>query len=118
MRNAPTEPEKRLWMALRNSQLEGFKFRRQSVIGQRIVDFFCPARALIVEVDGDTHDATVDVRRDAELSEQGFTTLRFTNREVCDNMDGVLTVILDLLRTLPERWPHPHPSPEGEGPSC
>jgi very-short-patch-repair endonuclease len=59
MRNTPTEPEKRLWRHLSNSQL-GYKFRRQSVIGHYIVDFLCPAKALIVEVDGDTHDAEAD----------------------------------------------------------
>src|SRR5690348_13578813 len=57
MRTDPTEPEKRLWRSLSNSQLGGYKFRRQAVIDRYIVDFLCPAQKLIVEVDGDTHDA-------------------------------------------------------------
>jgi len=89
MRSNPTEPEKRLWRALSNSQLGGFKFRRQEVVGSYIADFACPSAALIVEVDGDTHE---DVMR---------------------NMDGVLASILEILVRAPN--PHPNPSPEGEG---
>ena len=118
MRRQPTEPEKRLWLHLSNSQLGGFKFRRQSVIGPFIVDFLCPAKALIVEVDGWTHeDDRKDARRDALLGSLGFTVLRFTNTDVMENVEGVLTRISATLRQLPDRWdiPHPNPSPEGEG---
>jgi len=89
MRSNPTEPEKRLWRHLSNSQLGGFKFRRQEVVGSYIADFVCPSAALIVEVDGDTHD---DVMR---------------------NMDGVLASILEILGRAPN--PQPNPSPEGDG---
>ena len=54
MRREPTEPKQRLWMALRDSRLAGYKFRRQAVIGSRIADFFCPAKGVIVELDGET----------------------------------------------------------------
>ncbi len=54
MRREPTEPERRLWQHLRASQLGGYKFRRQATIGGRIVDFFCPLKGLVVEIDGDT----------------------------------------------------------------
>ena len=74
MRKNPTEPEKRLWRSLSNSQLDGCKFRRQSVIGFSIADFFCPSRKLIVEVDGDTHDDPAkDARRDAALERRGLS---------------------------------------------
>jgi very-short-patch-repair endonuclease len=56
MRRDPTEPEKRLWRHLSNSQLGGFKVRRQAVIAPFIADFLGPAKALVVEVDGDTHE--------------------------------------------------------------
>ena len=125
MRRQPTELETRLWRHLSGSKLGGFKFRRQQVIAPYIVDFFCPSKGLVVEVDGETHVATVDAARDAQLASRGFTTIRFTNKEVRDNMDGVLTTILMRLQSLPERWdrtcagpdyrPHPNPSPEGEG---
>ena len=126
MRNNPTEPETRLWMALRSSRFEGFKFRRQDVIGNRIVDFFCPARGVIVEVDGHTHDAEVDAGRDARmLSDFGFPTVRFTNEDVMRNLDGCLMRLQEVLRTSPERWSGrvqppsrhhpPAPSSEEEG---
>jgi very-short-patch-repair endonuclease len=105
MRNNPTEPEKRLWMALRSSRFEGFKFRRQDVIGFRIVDFFCPARGVVVEVDGHTHDADIDAARDARLlREVGFVTLRFTNDDVMRNLEGCLMRLQEVLEGTPERW--------------
>ena len=112
MRTNPTEPEKRLWRHLSNSQLGHLKFRRQQVIGHYIADFICPAAKLIVEVDGDTHSAADDARRDAELAELGYRTLRVSNADIMGNMDGVLQRILDVAQ---EASPHPNPSPEGEG---
>ncbi len=103
MRREPTEPEKRLWRHLSNSQLGGFKFRRQAAIPPFIADFFCPAKGLIVEVDGDTHLPESDTRRDALLLARGFPTIRFTNGDVMSNMDGVLTAILQALEGLPDR---------------
>ena len=113
MRNNPTEPEKRLWRALSNGQLEGHKFRRQQVIGWHIADFVCAAAKLIVEVDGATHEESADRARDAALAEHGYRTVRVTNHDVMSNMDGVLTFISEALRKIDS--PHPNPSPEGEG---
>lgn len=123
MRSNPTEPEKRLWMALRASRFDGFKFRRQDVIGQRIVDFFCPSRGLVIEVDGHTHDAASDMARDARmLRDFGFVTVRFSNEDVMRNLDGCLIRLQDLLGETPERWTGkserhhpPTPSSEEEG---
>jgi very-short-patch-repair endonuclease len=117
MRRNPTEPEKRLWRMLSNGQLDGYKFRRQSVIGWFIADFLCPQRALIVEVDGDTHDAAKDRLRDDVLAGQGFRVLRVTNADVMGNIEGVHETIRRALQETSPRWPkpHPNPSPEGEG---
>nr|WP_255478899.1 DUF559 domain-containing protein [Erythrobacter sp. EC-HK427] len=116
MRRNPTEPEMRLWRNLSNSQLDGLKFRRQEVIGPFIADFMCPARALIVEVDGDTHDAGKDRLRDDELAQFGFMVVRVTNLEVMNNAEGVLDVIrLAAAGRVSRHSPHPNPSPEGEG---
>ena len=116
MRRNPTEPEKRLWRNLSNGQLNGLKFRRQEVIGHFIADFMCPSRALIVEVDGDTHDEGKDRLRDDELAERGFLVLRVTNADVMSNADGVLTAIgLAAKGRASRHSPHPNPSPEGEG---
>ncbi|HEY0325180.1 MAG TPA: DUF559 domain-containing protein [Allosphingosinicella sp.] len=114
MRSNPTEFEKRLWRHLSGSQI-GHKFRRQHVIFPYIVDFFCPAKGLAVEVDGETHEAERDARRDAHLAMLGFRTVRVTNDEVRDNMDGVLSTILGTLNQLPDRWPGPTPTPPLKG---
>ncbi|MCJ2185341.1 endonuclease domain-containing protein [Novosphingobium beihaiensis] len=105
MRRISSEPERRLWMALRDRRFQGYKFRRQAVIGSRIADFFCPAKGLIVEVDGDTHDREQDLRRDHALEQHlGFRTVRFANLEVMSNMEGVLLALLDALESQPDRW--------------
>ena len=114
MRNNPTEPEKRLWRMLSNGQVNGFKFRRQQVLGQSIVDFVCPSAKLIVEIDGWTHDDAVkDARRDASLGMLGYRVIRVSNEDVMTNIDGVRAFILDALERSSR--PHPNPSPEGEG---
>jgi very-short-patch-repair endonuclease len=120
MRRNPTEWEKRLWRELSGTKI-GYKFRRQHVIPPYIVDFFCPAKGLVVEVDGDTHDPVMDAARDHALANEGFQSLRFSNLDIRDNMEGVLLTILAALKERADRWsgrPHPNPSPEGEGLKC
>ena len=118
MRSEPTEPEARLWQKLRSSQLADYKFSRQIVVDGAICDFVCRRKALIVEVDGDTHIAEADRLRDARLARSGYRTLRFTNRDVMDTLEGVLTVILSALDERVDRFTHPPtPSLEREGES-
>lgn len=110
MRRQPTEPEKILWRHLSRCQLRGYKFRRQAILGDRIVDFLCPAKALIVEVDGDTHDYAADIISDRTmLRHHGYNTIRVTNADVRTNIDGVLAQILNMLDQLPDRWHKPKP---------
>ena len=105
MRREPTEPEHRMWMALRDSRLGGYKFRRQTVIEHRIADFFCPAKGLIVEIDGETHDRERDEMRDRSLEHRtGFRTIRFTNHEVMTNLEGVKIALLLALEAQADRW--------------
>jgi very-short-patch-repair endonuclease len=114
MRRELTEPERRLWHALRAGRLEGAKFRRQVVIDRYIADFACRTpKMMVVEVDGDTHAdaAACDHRRTGALQERGYETIRFTNHDVMSNLDGVLLTIQEALG-LPLS---PALSPEGEG---
>ncbi|WP_174275005.1 endonuclease domain-containing protein [Sphingomonas bacterium] len=112
MRREPTEPEQRMWLALRAKRFEHVKFRRQKVIGRYIVDFAARDPMLVVEIDGDTHAdrEKQDAARTHFLERQGYRVMRFTNGDVMTNIDGVLTAIAALVRTPPL----PTLSPEGE----
>ncbi|QYS86813.1 dihydropteroate synthase [Flavobacterium oreochromis] len=97
MRNKPTEAEKVLWQALSGKQLEGFKFRRQHIIGDYIADFVCLKENLIIEVDGLIHQLPDKIVRDEErtnwLRSEGYHVIRFTNEEVLFQLDKVLKEI-------------------------
>jgi very-short-patch-repair endonuclease len=86
----------RVWQRLRDGQL-GAVFRRQHPAGQFILDFYCPALRLAVELDGGQHAqpiaAAQDSRRTHWLEERGVTMLRFWNSDVIQNMPGVLETI-------------------------
>jgi very-short-patch-repair endonuclease len=77
-----TVSEVRLWSMLRRRQIEGWKFRRQAPIGEYIVDFYCPAARLVIELDGSSHDNEVqfgyDQNRQRWLESQGYKVLRFS----------------------------------------
>ena len=96
LRNNATQPEQKLWATLRGKQL-GVKFRRQHGIGHYIVDFYCPERKFVIEVDGDSHYTDVaqqnDLQRDAFLQQLGLRVLQFTNQDINQNMAGVYEVI-------------------------
>ncbi|UUL83701.1 endonuclease domain-containing protein [Sphingomonas qomolangmaensis] len=112
MRTAPSEPEQRMWLALRAARFAGVKFRRQKVIGPFIVDFASRVPMLVVEIDGDTHaERTIeDDDRSRFLEQQGYRVIRYTNHEVMTNLEGVLTHLAGVVATAPL----PTLSPEGE----
>ena len=97
-----TEPEKRLWQAIRGKQL-GAKFRRQHGIGPYIADFYCPECNLVIELDGDSHfDAKAmvyDQVRDSFMRSSGVQVLRFTNIQVMQELDAMLEVVRRALKT-------------------
>jgi very-short-patch-repair endonuclease len=98
MRQSMTNAEMRLWQRLKKPGLEGLRFRRQCPIGPYIVDFFCPEKKLIVEVDGDQHGydsvGCSDMKRTVWLETQGYSVVRFWNTEVFENIDSVCEAIL------------------------
>ena len=101
LRRDSTDAERKLWSVLRSSQHNGFKFRKQVEIDGYIVDFLCPAKRLIIEVDGGQHSPERDGRRTAYLERQGFRVIRFWNQDVLQNLDGVWTMIAEALNTPP-----------------
>ena len=102
MRHQPTPGENRLWQALRRNQL-GVHFRRQQALGPFIVDFYCTAEKLVIEVDGDSHLAKqdLDTERDAFLSSNGLRVLRFTEQQVMLDVRPVLQEITEVLSPSP-----------------
>jgi very-short-patch-repair endonuclease len=111
-RTNQTEPEIRLWLALRAKRFADTKFRRQKVIGPYIVDFGSRNPMLVIELDGESHGTQInyDQKRTEYLQKLGYRVVRFTNREVMENMEGVL----ESLALMIETPPLPTLSPEGE----
>jgi very-short-patch-repair endonuclease len=101
LRRDSTDAEMRIWLALRDRRLGGFKFVRQEAIGPFVVDFVCRDRKQILELDGGQHSENKhDQVRDAFLANEGYKVLRFWNNDVMKNRDGVLEVILSELEKL------------------
>ena len=103
LRLGQTPTEQALWQRLRANRLRGLHFRRQQLIDGFIVDFYCHAAALVVEVDGPVHlDQTVaNQERDGVLRGRGLTVLHVTNDEVAHDMEGVLQRILNTVKIVP-----------------
>ncbi|HKS61088.1 MAG TPA: DUF559 domain-containing protein [Xanthobacteraceae bacterium] len=115
LRHRATEPEQKLWWHLRHRlPTQGTHFRRQVPIGPYIADFCCLKAKLIIEVDGNQHGLDTNITRDAKrtayLASQGFSVLRFSNREVMTEINGVLEAIHATLST-----PTPNLPPQGGG---
>ena len=112
LRTEMSLPEVILWQALRRQQT-GLRFRKQHPAGPYVLDFYCDATKLCVEVDGEAHSWRFehDRVRDQLLAEQGVTTIRVLARDVLSDLDAVVAFIVaqapsDVLRTPPP--------PEGE----
>ena len=101
LRRALTDAEQRIWFNLVNRQLGGAKFRRQHPFGQYILDFYCPEKGLVIEIDGSQHfepeQTEYDQQRTQYLGAQGLRVLRFDNRRVLTETDSVPEVIFEAL---------------------
>lgn len=103
LRKKQTPAEAILWECLRNKQLDGFKFRRQHSIGRYVVDFYCPARKLAIELDGSIHRLKEVRLNDAEkaafLRSMRIDIKRFSNRAVFHHLDTVLDTLRQQLKS-------------------
>ena len=99
LRNNASKAEAMLWQHLKGKQLGGLKFRRQYSVGVYVLDFYCPACRLALEIDGSSHDAenaqAYDAARQQYIEALGIRFLRFTNQDVYNNVEGVLTMIAE-----------------------
>ena len=99
LRQNLTPSEKQLWQALRNRQLNGWKFRVQHPVESFIVDFYCPQHRLVIELDGAIHDqqAEYDAARTEKLHHLGYRVIRFNNQDVMSDLRGVLQKIVNEI---------------------
>lgn len=111
LRKNQTDAEKKLWRVLRDRQLSGIKFRRQFSVGRYILDFYSPEYKVGIEADGGQHyESKVkyqDEIRTKKLSQLGIQILRFSDREILNNIEGVCEIILKKTG-----FPSPQSSPQ------
>lgn len=93
LRKNSTPQEKILWQILRNHNFYGYEIRRQSPIGNYIVDFVCRKKKIIIEIDGGQHNKPENIEYDKKrteyLEQKGYKIIRFWNNEITKNIDGV-----------------------------
>ena len=110
LRKNQTDTEKRLWRILRSRQFNGVKFRRQYSIGNYILDFYSPKHRICIELDGGQHFEERHIHNDEvrtkSLENLGIKILRFSNKEVFNNMMGICITIEKEIA------PHPALSPD------
>jgi len=112
LRNDRSPAEHVIWRYLKRRQFLGLKFRRQHSIGKYVVDFYCPAKHVVVEIDGDSHFSDDGQRHDTIrtnfLHGLGIRVFRFRNDEVLVDPEGVMERLQTLMTT-------PYPSSPEEG---
>lgn len=106
LRKNSTYEENLLWHNLRRNKL-GYKFYRQHSIGQYILDFYCAAKRIVIEIDGQQHleNKEYDKERTLYLESLGYKVLRFWNGEINTNLKHVLEKIRSVLETTPQSPP-------------
>jgi isoleucyl-tRNA synthetase len=101
-RNNPTPAENTMWLLLSGKKLDNYKFRRQHIIGDFIVDFVNLENKLVIEIDGGYHNepdaAEYDKERAEWLEKNGYQVIRFTNEEVQNTIDEILEKISSTLK--------------------
>jgi very-short-patch-repair endonuclease len=102
LRHDMTPAEQILWRELRGRRFQGWKFRRQHIVGRFIADFYCPTIQLVIELDGETHIGKEerDRERQDELEGMGITVLRFWNPDIYDDREAVLEMIFRVCMAL------------------
>ncbi len=97
LRQNMTKEERLLWKKIRMKQPGNHQFYRQKILGNYIVDFYCPSANLVIEIDGSQHytedGKAKDDARDDYLKSIGLKVLRFSNKEILENFETVLESI-------------------------
>lgn len=102
LRNHMTKWEVRLWNDLKGKKMFGFKVRRQYGIGNYIIDFYCPALKLAIEVDGDVHyfgeKIKKDNQKDTLLMSEGIRVFRIKNVDLEEDYESVVSYLEDIFK--------------------
>ena len=118
LRNKMTKAEAVLWEYLRNNRFKGLKFRRQHPAGRFIVDFYCHKHKLVIELDGNIRELPSvkenDRNREEELRAFGLNIIRFSNKDVLQNIDATLKKLEEIIEHMEEKPSHPSPFRVGE----
>jgi very-short-patch-repair endonuclease len=89
-----TPAEASFWNLVKNSNIDGRKFRRQQSVGRYILDFYCPSESLGIELDGEVHfneiAAAYDYERKLFLVHFGIKVIRFENKQVFKEREYVV----------------------------
>jgi very-short-patch-repair endonuclease len=101
LRNNMTIAEAKLWDELKGNKLSGLKFRRQHPVHHFIVDFYCHKHELVIEIDGEYHETKKQIELDKErteiLNKNGLKIIRFSNKQVLENIEEVKIEILKVI---------------------
>jgi len=104
LRHNTTPAEKIFWSKVANRTFQNLKFRKQHGIGPFVVDFYCPEKKIIVEIDGDSHATDTGIENDQErakyLAGLGYKIVRYQNSDVLNNIDGVFEDLSGRLSQL------------------
>jgi len=105
LRTTPTDAERFLWQRIRDKQILNQRFLRQYGVKNYVLDFYCPAIRLAIELDGGQHaeNKIADDARTKVLNFQNIIVLRFWNNDVFQNTDGVLQSIFETVQKLMRR---------------
>jgi len=97
LRNNMTVAEKKLWKELNEKKIKGYRFKAQHPINKYIADFYCHKAKLVIEIDGDIHKNEDVIERDEgrtyELENFGLKVIRFSNKQILNNIEKVVTEI-------------------------
>ena len=105
LRTNMTDQERKFWAIVRKEQFHNYRFLRQYIIGNYIVDFICREKKIIIEIDGGQHSENVDydIARTKFLESKGYKVIRFWNNDIDNNISGVYQKLEDVFDVHPSQ---------------
>lgn len=108
LRRSLTPAEATLWRMIKGGRMwQGLTWRRQFSVEQYVLDFYCPALSLAIELDGEVHNNAYaqqhDEKRTRRLEELGITVIRFENRVVFENPEQIFGYVEQRIEEMKEK---------------